>query len=65
MGEAIEVPLYEFQCHCGRRFESVEKLGTIFKLCTKCKGMAKKVKYSRSNFSLQGTGWAKDGYRGG
>jgi putative FmdB family regulatory protein len=37
------VPLYEFTCKCGNRFEQIVPVGTGEALCTKCQGVAERI----------------------
>ena len=55
------MPLYEYECECGHRFERLVTLharpGTCEpKRCPECDGWAKRV-ISKTNFRLKGSGW--------
>ena len=56
------MPLYEYECEqCGRQEEVLQKHYDPAPVCDPCKSVMKK-QVSRSSFSLQGSGWAKDNY---
>ncbi len=62
------MPLYEYKCpHCDLVIEVLQNRETASPVCAPCESrhrirvkMTKQI--SRTNFSLKGTGWAKDGY---
>lgn len=56
------MPLYEYACaSCGKREEVLQRLDSPPPVCEQCKyEMDKQI--SRTNFSLKGGGWYKDGY---
>jgi len=57
------MPVYDFECECGRKRTEFFKLKKVPKTlpCSKCKKDMKRV-ISSTNFILKGEGWAKDGY---
>jgi putative FmdB family regulatory protein len=55
------MPIYEYECEsCGQVLESIVSF-SITEITCDCGGTAKKI-VSKSNFTLKGKGWAKDGY---
>lgn len=63
------MPIYEYRCpDCGKEFEKLIKpskfpvSGPV--VCIACGSKHLERKISVPNFSLKGTGWAKDGYGG-
>ena len=57
------MPIYNYECKCGKQYESMQRMDTKTIICT-CGEQAKKVP-SLSNFHLKGGGWAKEGYSNG
>jgi putative FmdB family regulatory protein len=55
------MPVYEFECKCGKITEDFVKMGTKSVTCPKCGGRAKKI-ISPCGFELKGGGWYADGY---
>lgn len=58
------MPIYEYECpKCKKRVEMILNREHIAPLCCNedCNVEMHKV-FSASNFSLKGSGWAKDGY---
>lgn len=55
------MPVYEFQCHCGKVIEELVKMDTETIECPICHGRAKKI-ISSCYFELKGGGWYADGY---
>ena len=55
------MPVYEFECECGKLTEDFVKMGTEEITCPKCHRKAKKI-MSRCTFDLKGGGWFADGY---
>jgi putative FmdB family regulatory protein len=55
------MPLYEFECACGKITEDFAKIGTESIACPKCGNPARKI-ISRCSFELKGGGWYTDGY---
>jgi putative FmdB family regulatory protein len=55
------MPVYEFECECGHRFENLVQMGTNKYECPKCQKVAKKI-MSPCTFELKGGGWYADGY---
>tara|TARA_R110000824_G_scaffold116738_5_gene268384 strand:+ start:488 stop:703 length:216 start_codon:yes stop_codon:yes gene_type:complete len=61
------MPLYEYQCQCGKRVEVLQKVGASAPYCGACaidRGTSVEMKktVSRTSFYLRGEGWAKDNY---
>ena len=61
------MPLYEYQCQCGKTVEILQKVGAQAPYCGACaidRGTSVEMKkmVSRTSFSLKGEGWAKDNY---
>jgi putative FmdB family regulatory protein len=62
------MPLFTHRCRtCGHRFEVLIALKDIQKNqpCSKCGAESTIRQVSRTSFSLQGEGWARDGYAKG
>lgn len=55
------MPVYEFECKCGRVFEALVPMGTESRKCPACAKKAKKI-ISQCSFELKGGGWYADGY---
>jgi putative FmdB family regulatory protein len=55
------MPVYEFECSCGKVSEELVKMGTVSIACPKCGKMAHKI-ISACSFELKGGGWYADGY---
>jgi putative FmdB family regulatory protein len=55
------MPVYEFECECGHRFENLVRMGTAKEECPVCRKAAKKI-MSACTFELKGGGWYADGY---
>jgi len=56
------MPIYEYKCvACDHEVEKLVKLNAKAPWCERCTTPMKK-KVSRSSFSLQGSGWFRDGY---
>lgn len=55
------MPLYEFECECGKRKELITSFKTTVIECEDC-GKDMKRLISLSSFKLKGTGWAFDNY---
>jgi len=58
------MPLYEYQCECGKTFEEIQKFSDeplIFCNCPDKKSVRKLMGSPSLHFS--GGGWAKDGYQ--
>jgi len=56
------MPIYEYRCECcAHEQEKLAKHDAEPPKCTQCAGKTKKM-VSRSSFSLQGSGWYRDGY---
>jgi len=55
------MPVYEFECKCGRIFEELVPMGTDVHKCPACAKKAKKI-MSYCSFELKGGGWYADGY---
>lgn len=55
------MPVYEFECTCGRVFEELVSMGTETHSCPECSEKAKKI-MSQCTFELKGGGWYTDGY---
>jgi putative FmdB family regulatory protein len=55
------MPVYEFECKCGRKFEELVKMGTQYMKCPDCQNKAPKI-ISPCAFELKGSGWYADGY---
>lgn len=55
------MPVYEFQCKCGKVTEDLVRMGTETIACPKCGKRATKI-MSRCTFELKGGGWYADGY---
>lgn len=55
------MPLYEFQCECGKTIEKLAKMGTEQTEC-EC-GKDAKLKLSVGSFQLKGTGWYATDFR--
>lgn len=58
------MPLYDFKCiMCDHEYEKIVPFDTVRDgwLCPMCGGQTRKMVAS-SNFILNGTGWASDGY---
>ena len=58
------MPIYEYECSKGHRFEQIERLDapkTRRCVVVGCDAWAKRV-LSLGSFILKGLGWAKDGY---
>ena len=60
------MPVYEFECSCGKVSEELVKMGTHSITCPQCGKRANKI-LSACSFELKGGGWYADGYssRGG
>ena len=57
------MPIYECHClSCQTTFERLVRLGEKVLCCESCDSSRVKKIISRTNFQLQGTGWAKDSY---
>ena len=59
--EPTVMPVYEFECECGNRFENLVRMDTTNEECPKCHKAAKKI-MSACTFELKGGGWYADGY---
>lgn len=63
------MPLYRYEClNCMTSFEKIVSLKDRYENsveieCPKCGSIENKILISRSNFSLKGSGWYKDGYQ--
>lgn len=56
------MPLYEYECEQGHRFEEIQKFADDpIEHCPTCDAKAKRL-MSASNFALKGEGWYRDGY---
>jgi putative FmdB family regulatory protein len=55
------MPVYEFECQCGKIIEEIVRMNTKEIECPKCHKMAKKI-ISPCSFELKGGGWYADGY---
>lgn len=55
------MPVYEFECSCGKITEKLTKMGTNEIVCPECYKKAQKI-ISRCSFELKGGGWYADGY---
>jgi len=55
------MPIYEFNCECGKEKEELVSIGTETIVCDSCGKLMKKV-ISKSSFILKGSGWAFDNY---
>jgi putative FmdB family regulatory protein len=55
------MPVYEFECKCGRVFEELVRIDTKIAKCPTCHEKAKKI-MSPCSFELKGGGWFADGY---
>lgn len=55
------MPVYEFECQCGKVTEELVRMNTEQIECPKCHKMAKKI-MSPCSFELKGGGWYADGY---
>ena len=55
------MPVYEFQCPCGKLIEELVKMGTEEIECPGCHQKAKRI-LSLCHFELKGGGWYADGY---
>jgi putative FmdB family regulatory protein len=55
------MPVYEFECQCGKITEALVRMNTEQVECPKCHKMAKKI-ISPCSFELKGGGWYADGY---
>jgi putative FmdB family regulatory protein len=55
------MPVYEFECQCGKITEALVRMNTEQVECPKCHKMAKKI-ISPCTFELKGGGWYADGY---
>ncbi|MEZ4819693.1 MAG: zinc ribbon domain-containing protein [Bdellovibrionota bacterium] len=56
------MPIYEYECTDGHRFEELQKISDA--PLTECKQCGKSVRklVSQTAFSLKGNGWYQDGY---
>ena len=58
------MPMFDFTCTCGHKFEKIVKLGVIETECPKCRSTVKKDEIQRnSNFQLTGSGWYKTDFK--
>lgn len=55
------MPVYEFQCECGKITEELVRMDTKTIECPNCHKQAKKI-ISACSFELKGGGWYADGY---
>jgi len=55
------MPLYEYECEAGHRFEEIQKFSDDPLEQCHCGAIAKRV-LCASSFSLKGDGWYRDGY---
>jgi putative FmdB family regulatory protein len=55
------MPVYEFECECGKITESLVRMDTQQIECPRCHKPAKKI-LSACSFELKGGGWYADGY---
>ena len=55
------MPVYEFECKCGNKFEEIVKMNIKELKCPECGKIGKKI-ISNSTFILKGSGWYTDGY---
>ena len=55
------MPVYEFECRCGRVTEDLVPVGTEAVRCPHCGDTARKI-LSNCTFALKGGGWYADGY---
>ena len=56
------MPLYEYECISGHRFEEIQKFADDpVECCPVCGSEASRL-MSTSSFSLKGEGWYRDGY---
>ena len=59
------MPLFDFKCEsCDEVFETIAKRDEIPE-CPKCGNKETQKQISAGSFSLQGGGWASDGYSKG
>ena len=59
------MPIYEYKCElCSEQFEKIVPISQVDNSypCPKCGEKKTKKMVSRTNFTLKGAGWAKDGY---
>jgi len=61
------VPIYQYQCECGHKFDVFESRKILddpkFKpACPKCKKKNNERVIAQTSFQLVGSGWAKTGY---
>lgn len=55
------MPIYEYKCLKGHRFEELQKMGDDPIESCACGAPSKRI-LSSSNFALKGEGWYRDGY---
>lgn len=55
------MPIYEFECKCGKKLEKLVSKPIKTTKCPFCGGRMHRI-VSASNFQLKGRGWAKDSY---
>ncbi len=58
------MPIYEYECEQGHRFEEIQKFSDAHIESCEC-GAACKRLLSASSFALKGEGWSNDGYTKG
>ena len=57
------MPIYEFRCpKCGHATELIRKMDEPLPPCPKCGEPEMQKLISTSNFTLEGSGWARDNY---
>ncbi len=56
------MPIYEYECSCGERFEKLVRMSAPDPNCPKCNGTEVRKLVSAAGFVLKGGGWYKDHY---
>lgn len=59
---SIVMPIYEYKCECGHKFEKLIKHDAPTPACPKCKHDKPIKQVSVGSFRLAGGGWERDGY---
>lgn len=58
------MPVYSFECENGHQSEAVQRFTDPMPDCPYCEADTHRVILHAPKFSLKGTGWAAEGYRG-
>jgi putative FmdB family regulatory protein len=56
------MPIYDYECTCGHRFDQLVKMADPIPPCPRCSGTEVRKLVSASSFTLTGEGWYRDHY---